>query len=175
MGPPSVDDQAAKSELRAVMRSVRRSIAADPEARARRSDIINDRLIAAISKRTSDHHRIRRLMAYEPLPGEPDLDRLVAWASAEGVDVFVPAVDGPDLRVDPGGVDPKTLDVVVVPGLAFTVDGHRLGQGGGHFDRFLPRLSPSCLKAGVAFREQLVDVVPTEPHDVVLDVVITDA
>ena len=114
-------------------------------------------------------------MAYEPLPGEPDLDRLVAWASAAGVDVFVPAVDGPDLRVEPGGVDPTTLDVVIVPGLAFTVDGHRLGQGGGHFDRFLPRLSPSCLKAGVAFREQVVDVVPMEPHDVVLDVVITDA
>jgi 5-formyltetrahydrofolate cyclo-ligase len=170
MGPPS-----AKSELRAAMRSVRRSIAADPEDRARRSHVIADRLIAAISEYTSDRDRVRRLMTYEPLPGEPALDRLVEWASAEGVDVFVPAVDGPDLRVEPGGVDPKTLDVVVVPGLAFTVDGHRLGQGGGHFDRFLQRQSPSCLKAGVAFREQLVDVVPTEPHDVVLDVVITDA
>ena len=37
----------------------------------------------------------------------------------------------------PGDVDPATLDVVVVPGLAFTADGRRLGQGGGHFDRFL--------------------------------------
>jgi 5-formyltetrahydrofolate cyclo-ligase len=157
------------------MRSVRRSIAADPAVRARRSDVIADRLIAAISKHTSDHHRVRRLMAYEPLPGEPALDRLVAWARAERIDVFVPAVDGPDLRVEPGGVDPKMLDVVVVPGLAFTVDGHRLGQGGGHFDRFLPRLSPGCLRIGVAFHEQMVDLVPLEPHDVVVDVVITDA
>lgn len=114
-------------------------------------------------------------MAYAPLPGEPDLDVLIAWASSAGIDVLLPVVDGDDLRVEPGDVDPAALDVVVVPGLAFTVDGHRLGQGGGHFDRFLNRLSPGCSRIGVGFREQLVDAVPVEPHDVVLDVVITDA
>jgi 5-formyltetrahydrofolate cyclo-ligase len=114
-------------------------------------------------------------MAYDPLPGEPDLAALTEWASSVGVDVFLPVVDGRDLRVEPRDVDPATLDVVVVPGLAFSVDGHRLGQGGGHFDRFLPRLSPVCVRIGVAFREQLVAAVPLEPHDVVLDLVITDA
>ena len=58
-------------------------------------------------------------------------------------------------------LDPALLDVVVVPGLAFTADGRRLGQGGGHFDRFLLRLRPDCLRIGVAFREQLVDDLPT--------------
>ena len=61
-----------------------------------------------------------------------------------------------------------------MPGLAFTADGRRLGQGGGHFDRFLPRLRPDCLRIGVAFREQLVDDLPTSPHDIAVDVVITD-
>ena len=88
---------------------------------------------------------------------------------------MAPEVDGPDLRVQPGDVDPASLDVVVVPGLAFTADGRRLGQGGGHYDRFLPRLRPECRTVGAAFAEQVVDDLPTEPHDVRLDLVVTDA
>ena len=86
----------------------------------------------------------------------------------------MPVVDGDALRVEPGDVDPVVLDVVVVPGLAFTARGDRLGQGGGHFDRFLPRLRGDCLRIGVAFHEQLVDELPTDGHDIAVDVVITD-
>jgi len=114
------------------------------------------------------------MMVYEPLAGEPDLDVLVEWAVASGIDVFVPEVDGVELSVMPGDIDPATLDVVVVPGLAFTRAGHRLGQGGGHFDRFLPRLDDRCLRIAVAFAEQVVDTVPLEAHDIALDVVVTD-
>jgi 5-formyltetrahydrofolate cyclo-ligase len=89
--------------------------------------------------------------------------------------VLHPEVDGPSLRVQPGDVDPATLDVVVVPGLAFTPDGHRLGQGGGHYDRFLTRVRPGCLTIGVCFREQLVAELPVEAHDVPLTAVVTDA
>ena len=76
--------------------------------------------------------------------------------------------------MQPGDVDPASLDVVVVPGLAFTADGRRLGQGGGHYDRFLPRLRPACVTIGAAFAEQLVDDLPTEPHDIRLTLVVTD-
>jgi 5-formyltetrahydrofolate cyclo-ligase len=76
--------------------------------------------------------------------------------------------------VVPGDVDPALLDIVVVPGLAFTRDGERLGQGGGHFDRFLTRVRGDCLRIGVAFQEQLVDRLPAERHDVAVDRVITD-
>lgn len=65
--------------------------------------------------------------------------------------------------------------MVVVPGLAFTADGRRLGQGGGHYDRFLTGVSPQCLLVGVAFAEQLVMDIPVESHDVVLDAVVSDA
>ncbi len=96
-----------------------------------------------------------------------------AWCSANGVATYRPVVDGDALLVEPGNVDPAVLDVVVVPGLAFTPDGRRLGQGGGHFDRFLPLLRGDCLRIGVAFEEQLVDDLPTSPHDIAVDVVIT--
>jgi 5-formyltetrahydrofolate cyclo-ligase len=62
----------------------------------------------------------------------------------------------------------------VVPGLAYAPDGRRLGQGGGHFDRFLPRLRPDCVTVGVCFHEQLVDDLPTSAHDARVDRVVTD-
>ena len=85
------------------------------------------------------------------------------WCRARLIERFAPASStrAPDqLRWCPATLDPGVLDVVVVPGLAFTPDGHRLGQGGGHFDRFLPRLAVRCLRVGVCFREQLVDELP---------------
>lgn len=158
-----------KRTLRAEMRTVRATIAADPADRAARSSLIAARVVDALSART-----VERLMVFDALAGEPDLAALVRWASDRSVDVFVPEVDGPDLRVAPGDVDPTVLDAVIVPGLAFTRAGDRLGQGGGHFDRFLPRLAAGCLRIGVAFREQLVPHLPVEAHDVRLDAVVTD-
>lgn len=112
---------------------------------------------------------------YDALPGEPDTHLWITWCRARAIDVFTPEVDGPELRVMPGDVEPHTLDVVVVPGLAFTTEGHRLGQGGGHFDRFLVRLRPDCLTIGVCFHEQLVADLPMFEHDVRVALVVTDA
>jgi 5-formyltetrahydrofolate cyclo-ligase len=89
------------------------------------------------------------------------------------VAVYRPVVDGDALVVAPGDVGPELLDVVVVPGLAFTPGGERLGQGGGHFDRFLARVPGDCLRIGVAFNEQVVGALPTERHDIAVDRVIT--
>ena len=115
------------------------------------------------------------MLAYDPFPAEPDLTAFVTWCADHGVEHLVPEIDGDDLRVGPDDVDPATLAVVVVPGLAFTADGRRLGRGRGYYDRFLPRLAPECLRIAVAFSEQLVDDVPTEAHDRRVALVITDA
>ena len=161
------------------MRAVRATIAADPADRQVRSARIWARIVAATGLDAT-----RRVMLFEALPTEPETDGWFAWCRDHDVAVFAPEVDGPDLRVVPRGapspvdgtaVDPALLDVVVVPGLAFTADGRRLGQGGGHYDRFLPRLRGGCVTVGAAFAEQLVDDLPTEPHDVRLDLVVTDA
>jgi len=171
----AADPSDTKRALRARMREVRRSIAADTADRVARSHRICERVVAAITTGGTEIALAgRRLMVYEPLAVEPDVAILVEWANANGVDVFVPEVAGPDLRVMPGDVDPTTIDFIVVPGLAFTRDATRLGQGGGHFDRFLPLLADGCLRIGVAFREQIVDGLPVESHDVTLDLVVTD-
>jgi 5-formyltetrahydrofolate cyclo-ligase len=156
---------AAKRLLRAEMREVRRRIAADPADRAARSERIWARI---------DSLMRGRVMMFESLPSEPDTADWIVRCQGRGLEVFTPEVDGPELRVMPGDVDPATLDVVVVPGLAFTTDGHRLGQGGGHFDRFLVRLGPHCLTIGVCFSDQLVADLPMLEHDVHVALVVTD-
>lgn len=59
---------------------------------------------------------------------------------------------------------PQTGDVVLVPGVAFTPAGLRLGQGGGYYDRFLAA-HPACWSIGLAFAEQMAGALPQEPHD----------
>ena len=63
--------------------------------------------------------------------------------------------------------------VVVVPGMAFDRQGHRLGRGKGYYDRFLSRI-PNIYKIGVCFPFQLIDNIPSEPTDILVDEVLSD-
>ncbi len=186
IGPdfPPMQDAAttAKRALRAELRRVRREIASDPADRLARSARIWARIVAIADlgaerrRSATDRAQIaRRVMLFEGLATEPATESWFDWCAANDVDGFVPEVDGAELRVVPGDLDPLELDVVVVPGLAFTPDGRRLGQGGGHYDRFLSRLGPTCITIGACFAEQLVTDLPTEPHDRRVDHVATDA
>lgn len=69
-------------------------------------------------------------------------------------------------------VAPSELDAVVVPLVAFDDQGFRLGYGGGNYDQFLPKLRDDAVIVGVAFKEQRVDEVPCEPHDLPLPSII---
>jgi len=105
-----------------------------------------------------------RVMGYTSIPGEPETASFLARCAAAGKQIAVPE-DEPD---------PAWPDVVIVPGLAFTAEGDRLGQGGGWYDRFLVGCRTDCTTIGVGFREQLVEALPVERHDVRLDLVIVD-
>jgi 5-formyltetrahydrofolate cyclo-ligase len=65
-----------------------------------------------------------------------------------------------------------TIDVAIVPLLGFTVTGQRLGQGGGHYDRYLAE-HPTVIAVGIGWDCQLVDALPIEPHDQPLRAVVT--
>lgn len=64
-----------------------------------------------------------------------------------------------------------TVDLIIVPGLAFDLNHYRMGYGAGYYDTFLLQ-HPNALKLGVCYPFQLVDAVPVEAHDVKLDGVI---
>jgi 5-formyltetrahydrofolate cyclo-ligase len=154
--------EAAKRELRRRMRQVRREV----DGAAGRSAAIWDvvRALPALGSATV-------VMVYEAVQGEPDSTAFVESCRVDGKVVVIP--DPSPSAIPP--VDPTSIDVVVVPGLAFTPAGERLGQGGGWYDRVLAQLRDDALTVGVCFEVQIVDAVPSEPHDVVLDVVISES
>ena len=84
-----------------------------------------------------------------------------------------------DCEVGPFGIlqpeadaEPLVPEVLFVPLVGFTAEGARLGQGGGHYDRWLAE-HPPALAVGLAWDAQLCEALPTEPHDVPLDAVVT--
>jgi len=70
-------------------------------------------------------------------------------------------------------VQPEEVDVVVVPGVSFDRRGHRLGYGRGYYDSLLKKVK-GC-KVGLAYDMQIVEHVPDEPHDVAVDMVVTQS
>ena len=128
---------------------------------------------------------------------EVDTRALIGACLAQGKRVAVPVVmpgtktlahaliDGLDqLVVGPWGLaqpDPATatwlpaearIDLVVVPGLAFDRRGHRIGWGGGYYDRFLAQVQ--AVKIGLCYDALVLDCIPGEPHDVPVDLVVAE-
>ena len=71
-------------------------------------------------------------------------------------------------------VDASDVDWVLVPGVAFDRTGARIGYGGGYYDRLLPMLPPRAARVAGAFSMQIVDEVPSAPHDITMDAVVTE-
>lgn len=69
-------------------------------------------------------------------------------------------------------VDPSQVDLAVVPGVSFDLRGHRLGYGKGYYDSLLPRIKG--VKVGLAYCVQLAERIPNEPHDVPVDILVTE-
>ena len=69
--------------------------------------------------------------------------------------------------------DAGAIDMVVVPGIAFDRRGHRIGFGGGFYDRFLA--TASCAKVGLCYDALVLDAIPDEVHDVAMDIVVAES
>lgn len=181
-----------KKALRQAMKLRRREVAQD----CRRE------LSVAICRRILEREDVRSAVAgartfavYLASADEIDLTELIGRLWVAKCRVAVPAWrDGryllaeytPATRLKPGpmgipepedcGGDPvgeSEVAVWVVPGLAFSPEGARLGYGGGWYDRFLGCAAPSAVSLGVAYPFQLVDELPLEPHDRPLTAVVT--
>ncbi len=71
-------------------------------------------------------------------------------------------------------VDPLEIDLLIVPGVAFDLQGNRLGYGGGYYDRFFERLRPDVPLVALAFELQIVSRVPVDPWDRPMDWIVTE-
>lgn len=71
-------------------------------------------------------------------------------------------------------VDPKDIDVILVPGLAFDRNRNRLGHGKGFYDRFLRGVKDDAIKIALAYDFQILDSIPVEDWDIPMDLIITN-
>lgn len=143
--------------------------------------------------RLSAFRQARVVGLFLSLPWEIDSGPLIALSHGAGKSVAVPVVFPEEERMrfallEPGQtafkinvygireparrVWAETLDLVIVPGSAFTKTGDRLGAGAGYYDRFLAQRSPP-LCVGVCFDEQTAVRLPRAPHDRRMDAVVT--
>ena len=127
---------------------------------------------------------------FASLPDEPSTEQLLKEISAR-CKVVIPRIIGEQMEflpyvpektscgaynimepTDGRAVHPAEIDVAIVPGVAFTSDGIRMGRGKGFYDRYMSENSFRALKIGICFSCQVVEYIPYEKHDIKMDMVI---
>jgi 5-formyltetrahydrofolate cyclo-ligase len=124
--------------------------------------------------------RAARVAAFYRAIGDEVPVEAVAEACRErGCRVVYPVVAGADLELAedpdrPARTRAEEVDVFVVPGVLFDRSGHRLGRGGGHYDRLLARRRANTTRIGVCYVDRVVNELPVDPWDVSMDALVTD-
>jgi 5-formyltetrahydrofolate cyclo-ligase len=111
----------------------------------------------------------QNVVLFLPLPSEPIITPLKLDCDARKVpEVIIPQNPKEGLTL------PDQIDLILVPGLAFSNNRHRLGRGGGFFDKLLAGRGAKAFKVAICFSFQVVETLPTEEHDVIVDAVVTE-
>ncbi len=188
-------NQDIKNSIRRRVLEARRT--ATPEEVSGMSGAISDKLLGLKEFEAADI-----IMMYMDFRNEVKTDRIIAEALARGKKVALPVIDNSEgkreLRIflvnDPekdlvkcgyGILEPDTtraeqvdagrIGLVLVPGVSFGMNRHRIGYGAGYYDRFLSGLAPEVPKIGLAFEFQLTESIPACEFDVAMDMIITES
>jgi 5-formyltetrahydrofolate cyclo-ligase len=178
-----------KKELRKRLREVMDSIPPE-ELRARSVEVC--RLLVE----QPEYKRAEVVLVFFSLSSEADTTPLVLRAWQDNKRVLAPKVSWEQRRMLPieirssldlaearmGIREPASgvpvpvgeIDLVILPGLAFDPFGNRLGRGKGFYDRFLAHKDYRAVSCAIALEEQFVDFVPVGPHDMPIDMLVTD-
>ena len=171
-----------KKELRRRIRSVKSRYS--PEELMTMSGNVISQLVNTPAFQQSD-----TVLLYHSLPDEVYTHKLIREACKTKT-ILLPSVCGEELElhvycetdsvhkghfdiIESDGElfnDYHKIELAVIPGVAFDEEGHRLGRGKGYYDRLLPLLS--CPLIGICFPFQILDFIPSEPHDQKVDMVL---
>ncbi len=185
-----------KMELRRAMKARRNGLSADEKSAA--DAVICEKLRARddIGEAVDPFNCGSPLAVYLASQDEINIDPYIEYMLRAGVEVVAPrwngetyelaklkGLDEKNLRRGPMGirepvdadiVEPQKVSAWIVPGLAFTRCGKRLGYGGGWYDRLLASAPNDSIKIGVAYSFQIIGDLPSEPHDVPLTDVVDE-
>lgn len=176
----------SKAKIRAEMRARRKKVS--PEARAATGKELSKRLLTENRELGAALAEKGPIAVYLASKDEIDLSEFISAALSLGCVLVAPRWNGTDyelVRLDdfntlvkgPHGIleppkgevmRPEDVRAWLVPGLAFTKEGGRLGYGGGWYDRLLGKASANSPKIGIAYDFQVVRNLPSEPHDIPL-------
>lgn len=179
-----------KKELRRRLQAVLTSI---PSATL----LERSRAAAGLLFNEPEYRQAEIMMVYLSHPPEPDTTRIVlqawqdhkrvlapqvSWESKAMIPIEISNLDDDVARNEFGFREPvegqpipiELIDLVIVPGLAFDGAGNRLGRGRGFYDRFLARPNFRGVACGFALEAQIVDAIPAGPHDMKIDMLVTD-
>ncbi len=177
--------------------AIRNMLRAKLEAMSEESRQIKSSAAASLLSGSPEFQAARVVMLYLSTPMEMDTAGLALRCWQAGKTVVVPKVSWNQRRMmpveitslqttmttSPAGVPepvsgkPVPLDMIdmaIVPGLGFSLDGHRLGRGMGFYDRFLAQTDFGGVSCGFAFDEQIVATLPMLDHDIPLGMLCTD-
>lgn len=130
------------------------------------------------------------ILLYHSLPDEVEtLSFISKWHTVKNI--FLPRVNGTELEIlaydekrlskgaynisEPAGEelqDLNNIDLIIVPAVALDKKGNRIGRGKGYYDKLLSAVN--TYKIGIIYSYQLVETIPSEKHDIPMDMVITD-
>ena len=182
-------------DKKSLRQTIKRLTSALAEAEAARQ---RDRVVASLREIVAKRQP-SVVALFSPLPDEVDISQLVdSLAGQSDIRVVLPrvemmaerpamefydyhcegmAVGAYGISEPQGGVpcEVAEIDLMVVPAVAFTLRGERLGRGKGYYDSYLSREGFRAYTVGVCYGHQLVDSLPTEPHDRLVDEVIAGA
>ena len=169
---------------------IRAREAIDAESRRIFSETACDAILAS-----EEYANAKTILIYEAIRAELSLSKLAAAAKADGKRLAYPVcvtdcefkayipLTGERIKgrfgieePDPDAslpVEPDDIDLVICPCTAFDKELHRIGMGGGFYDRFLPKCGKAAVFA-VAFEAQEAELIRPEPHDFVMDAVVTE-
>ena len=145
----------------------------------------------------SELRRAEVVMAFAPLSDEADIFPLLEDLMAMGKTIVFPVLVGQEGRMDAHRVedlekdlkrgkfgifqpangvpiDPREIDFMLVPAVAFDDKGHRLGRGGGYYDRFLSARAVNAFTCGVAYECQVHESIPLKEHDCAVEALATE-
>lgn len=171
-----------KSDIRRKIKNLRMMLSEMDKAQA--ADEVFDQL-----EKTAAFMMADNILMYHSLPDELSTIRfLKKWNGRKHF--FLPRVNGVNLDIlpyeetrlelgsfqieEPTGdnlADVDDIELMIIPGVAFDRNRNRLGRGKGFYDRLLA--SSRATKIGVGYEFQLIDEIPSEPHDVPMDMIIT--
>jgi 5-formyltetrahydrofolate cyclo-ligase len=181
-----------KSRLRTALLKKRDAIPA--EVRRAKDRLIRDRLLsldeikganlifffASFRSEVDTLEPMRSLLAEGRrvvLPKVARENHLLLLYEVKGLEELVPGYMGipePSVLTEERAVAVNEIKAVVIPGAGFDREGNRIGYGGGYYDRLLSSLGRNVPVIAPAYEEQVVDSVPSEPHDIKVSMIVTD-